>query len=193
MTLFILTRKKFLIVSHKRLAVKLQSNGITSKLHKCISSFLFNRLQWVKVGTSCSNKCNVINGVPQGSILGPILFAIYINDLSNCLTSQCKIFADDIKIYHKSFNHDIVQMDINNMVKWPTDWCFYFNIRKYNVLHTGEKNTNCDYFMSVGEVDYKLNNGQLVKDLRVTLDPKLNHNQYIYMKEHTKQLRFWVY
>ena len=62
----------------------------------------------MKVGTSCSNKSNVTSGIPQGSILGPTLFAIYINDLPNCLTNQCKMFADDLKIYNKSFNHDIV-------------------------------------------------------------------------------------
>ena len=106
-------KKAFDQVSHKRLAVKLESHSITSKLLKWISCFLSNRLLWVKVGTYCSNKSNVTSGIPQGSILGPTLFAIYINDLPNSLTSQCKMFADDLKIYNKSFNHDIVQMDIN--------------------------------------------------------------------------------
>ena len=88
-------KKAFDQVLHKRLAVKLESYGITSKLLKWISCLLSNRLQWVKVGTSCSNKSNVPSGIPQGSILGPTLFAIYINDLPNSLTSQCKMFADD--------------------------------------------------------------------------------------------------
>ena len=113
----------------------------------------------MKVGTSCSNKSNVTSGIPQGSILGPTLLAIYINDLPNSLTSQCKMFADDLKICNKSFNHDIVQMDINNMLKWSSKWCLYFNTNKCNVLHSGEKNTDCDYFMSIGEVDYNNNNG----------------------------------
>ena len=69
----------------------------------------------MKVGTSCSNKSNFTSGIPQGSILGPILFAICMNDLPNCLTSQCRMFADDIKIYNKSFNHGMVKMDMNNM------------------------------------------------------------------------------
>ena len=60
----------------------------------------------MKVGTSWSSKSNVISGIPQGCILGPILFAIYINYLPNYLTSQCKMFADDVIIYNKSFNHD---------------------------------------------------------------------------------------
>ena len=74
----------------------------------------------MKVGTSCLNKSNVISGIPQGSILGQILFAIYIIDLPNCLTSQCKIFADYIKIYNKSLNQDMVQMNENNMVMWSS-------------------------------------------------------------------------
>ena len=138
----------------------------------------------MKVGTSCSNKSNVTSGIPQGSILGPTLFAIYINDLPNSLTSQCKMFADDLKIYNKSFNHDIVQMDINNMLKWSSNWCLYFNTNKCNVLHSGEKNTDCNYFKSICEVDYKINNSQLVKDLGVTFDPKLNFNHHIYEITH---------
>ena len=62
-------KKAFDQVSYKRLAVKLESYGITSKSHKWISCFLSNRLQWVKVGTSYSNKSNVTSGIPQCSIL----------------------------------------------------------------------------------------------------------------------------
>ena len=94
------------------------------------------------------------------------------------------MFADDLKIYNKSFNDDIVQTDINNMFKWSSKWCLYFNTNKCNVLHSGKKNTYCDYFTSFGEVDYKINNSQLVKDLGVTFDPKLNLNQHIYEITH---------
>ena len=77
------------------------------------------------------------------------------------------MFAD-MKSYSISFNHDIVQMDVNNMLMCSSIWCLYFNANKCSVLHSGEKNTDCDYFMSIGEVDYKINNSQLVKDLGVT-------------------------
>ena len=89
------------------------------------------------------------------------------------------MFAD-LKIYNKSFNHGIVQMDINNMLKWSSNWCLYLNTNKCSVLHSGEKNTDCDYFMSIGEVDYKINNSQL----GVTFDPKLNFNHHIYEITH---------
>ena len=100
------------------------------------------------------------------------------------LTSQCKMFADDVKIYNKSFNHDIVQMDINNMLKWSSKWCLYITTNKCNALHSGEKNTDCDYFMSIGEVDYKINNSQLLKDQGVTFGSKLNFNHHIYEITH---------
>ena len=69
------------------------------------------------------------------------------------------------------------------MLKWSSNWCLYFNTSKCSV-HSGEKNTDCDYFMSIGEVDYKINNSQIVKDLRVTFDPKLNFNHHIYEITH---------
>ena len=68
------------------------------------------------------------------------------------------------------------------MLKWSSNWCLYFNENKYNVLHSGEKNTDCSYFMSIGEVDYKLSNGRLEKEIGVTFDPKLNFDPHIYMK-----------
>ena len=77
------------------------------------------------------------------------------------------MFADDVEIYNKSFNHDIVQMDINNMLKWSSNLCLYFDTNKCYVLHSGKKNTDCDDFMPIGEVDYKLNNSHSVKVLGV--------------------------
>ena len=85
---------------------------------------------------SCSNRSNVTSGITQGSTMGPTLFAIYINDLPNCPTNQCKMFADDVKIYNKSFNHVIVQMDINNMFMWSNNWCLYLDKNKCRVLHS---------------------------------------------------------
>ena len=85
--------------------MKLESCGMTSGLHKWISCFLSNELQWVKVGTSCSYKSNVISGILRGSILGTILSSICINNLPDCFTSQCKMFANDVK---KRTNHLIM-------------------------------------------------------------------------------------
>ena len=75
------------------------------------------------------------------------------------------MFADDEIFYNKSISHGIEQM-----LKWSSNWCLYLNTNKCNVLHSREKNTDCHYFMSIDEGDYKLNNSKLVKDLGVTLD-----------------------
>ena len=63
-----------------------------------------------------------------------------------------------------------IQMDMNNMVTCSRNWCIYFNTNKCNVLHSGEENINCHYFMSIGEALYKLKNSQIYKDLGVTFD-----------------------
>ena len=70
------------------------------------------------------------------------------------------------------------------MLKWSSKWCLYFNTNKCSELHSGEKNTDCDNFMFIGEIDYKINNSQLVKDLGVTFDPKLKFNHHIYEITH---------
>ena len=62
-------------------------------------------------------------------------------------------------------------MDMNNILKSSSNWCLYLSTNKCSVLHSGEKITDCDYFMSIGEVDHRINNSQLEQDLGVTFDP----------------------
>jgi hypothetical protein len=91
--------KAFDSVPHERLLVKMSAYGITGQILRWTRSFLTNRTQKVKVGTAVSSEGKVLSGIPQGSILGTILFTIFINDLPECVQSSCKIFADDTKIY----------------------------------------------------------------------------------------------
>ena len=108
-------KKAFDSVPHERLLVKLEGYGISGNLLKWIRSFLENRTQRVKIGNEFSERSKVTSGIPQGSILGPILFTIFINDLPEAIKSICKIFADDTKIYNTSDNHTILQQDFDYM------------------------------------------------------------------------------
>ena len=95
-------KKAFDSVPHQRLLAKLKGYGIKGKLLKWIETFLNCRKHCVLVNGAASSWTEAVSGVPQGSVLGPILFILYINDLTNVVTCDMKIFADDTKIYHKT-------------------------------------------------------------------------------------------
>ena len=102
-------------VWHKGLIFKLKQNGISGKLYHILSDFLSNRKQKVVLNGQNSSWTNVHAGVPQGSILGPLLFLIYRNDLSDNLTSNAKLFADDTSVFS-------VVYDVNTSAKELNDW-----------------------------------------------------------------------
>ena len=92
--------------------------------------FLSNRQQRVNVNGSCSDWSNVISGVPQGSVLGPLLFIVYVNDLPEAVPSNIAIFADDTKLYRSIITPDdgsILQSDLDQLVEWGKAWQMNFN------------------------------------------------------------------
>ena len=97
---------------HQRLLEKLKGYGIVGNVLKWIQAFLSGRTQKVRINDAVSSKADVLSGIPQGSILGPILFTIFINDLPDSVQSNCKIFADDTKVYNNSKNHAKLQSDL---------------------------------------------------------------------------------
>ena len=103
---------------------KLKQNGISDDLLNILSDFLRNRKQRVTLNGQSSSWTNVNAGVPQGSILGPLLFKIYINDLSDGLSSNAKLFADDTSLF--SVVHDIntSTIELNKDQKKINDWAF---------------------------------------------------------------------
>ena len=99
-------------VSHDKLLCKLRSYNITGDLFSWLQSFLSNRSQCVRIDHCTSDFITVTSRVPQGSVLGPTLFLLYINDLVDCfddLDCVCKLYADDAKLYssYKMSNHSI--------------------------------------------------------------------------------------
>ena len=74
------------------------------------------------MGDCLSSKADVISGIPQGSILGPILFTVFINDLPDKISSICKVFADDTKIYNNTENSNVIQQDLVLLQEWSDTW-----------------------------------------------------------------------
>uniref|UniRef100_A0A2D4JW71 Reverse transcriptase domain-containing protein n=1 Tax=Micrurus paraensis TaxID=1970185 RepID=A0A2D4JW71_9SAUR len=131
--------KAFDSVVHDKLLLKLNSYGISGSLHKWITAFLSNRQQIVKIGSAISNPAPVNSGVPQGSVLGPTLFILYINDLCNHLISNCILFADDVKLFNTTDNATILQSDLDYVSEWSNIWQLQISTNKCSVLHIGKK------------------------------------------------------
>ena len=171
-------RKAFDRVPHGRLLFKLQKMGIRGDLLAWIESFLGNRRQRVVLNQTESSWNSVYSGVPQGSVLGPILFLIYINDLPECVKSSCKIFADDTKIYGKADTlQDVekIQKDLDMLVGWSQTWLLDFNTGKCKVMHVGLRNEMVNYFMEGNEIQSVTEE----KDLGVLVDDKLKFSKQI--------------
>ena len=110
--------KAFGKVPHKRLLQKLHGYGIRGKIHGCVKEFLSGREQRFIVNGSKSTWINISSGIPQGSVLGPVPFLVFINDLPYVTEVLMKLFADDAKIYAvvPNTNDNRVQYSLNKAV-----------------------------------------------------------------------------
>lgn len=159
-------RKAFDTVPHSRLLEKLRAHGIRGSVLNWIEEWLRARKQRVVIDGESSDWVSVTSGVPQGSVLGPLLFIIYVNDLDINLASTLSKFADDTKIGGKveTIEDKIkIQADLDKIAEWSLKWKMDFNVDKCNVLHIGSKNVNFQYTM-LGKV---LNSVNEQKDLGV--------------------------
>ena len=89
-----------------------------------LNDFSTNRKQWEVLNGQCSSWVDIRARVPHGSILGPLLFLIYVNDLPNELKSECKLFADDTPLFSVAYDVNTSADDINNGLKLISDWAF---------------------------------------------------------------------
>ena len=141
-------RKAFDKVPHGRLMAKVEALGIGGRVLQWIRSWLTNRRQRVVVNGVASGWAPVSSGVPQGSVLGPLLFVIYINDLDTGLVSKVSKFADDTKIGINAADPTAVrelQSDLERIGRWSEEWQMPFNVEKCSVLHAGFRNTEAHY------------------------------------------------
>lgn len=176
--------KAFDCVPHLRLLKKLEAYGIGGHLKNWIGDFLSDRKQRVKVNGSMSSWKDVTSGVPQGSVLGPVLFVIYINDLPEVVDSLCSMYADDTKVYRPvktSEDNKYLQKDLDNLVDWADKWQMRFNADKCKILQIGAKNKNYVYSMRKhGSLDrVKLENSSAERDLGVNIDNELKFSKHV--------------
>ena len=115
--IFLDISKTFGKVWHQGLHYKIRQNGISGELLNTLTDLLDNRTQRVTLNSQYSSWAKVEAGVPQGSILGPLLFLIYVNDLSENLASNPKLFADDTPLFSVVKNVDASNIDLNNNLK----------------------------------------------------------------------------
>jgi hypothetical protein len=148
--------KAFDKVPHKRLFSKLKGYGIHGRLLEWITAWLADRRQRVVIDSQTSEWKNVFSGVPQGSVLGPLLFVIFINDLPDNIVHNIKLYADDSKIIGiiKSENDAAtLQYDIDRAVEWSHTWLMHFNIEKCKVMHIGRSNNKSSHTYSMANLD----------------------------------------
>lgn len=172
--------KAFDSVVHAKLLYKLECYGITGLALNWIKEFLSNRTQRVKVGSSLSTYSQVTSGVPQGSILGPLLFLIFINDICDIIGNnvEIKLFADDVKLFFKitdNSSHSKIQSCLDNISQWCNDWQLKISPSKCAVLTIGKKHS--DFCYKIDNATIQLVNS--FKDLGVTIDNSLDFSEHV--------------
>ena len=142
--------KAFDKVSHSRLLLKLQHYGIRNCTLDWIGDFLSCRSQRVVLDGQSSSDILVSSGVPQGTVLGPLLFLVYINDLPNRVSSTVRLFADDCLLYrriHDTQDTKTLQADLDRLQEWEADWLMEFNPTKCEVITISKKSSSVCNFL----------------------------------------------
>ena len=168
-------------IPHELLIAKLKCYGLDNGSLRLLLDYLTNRKQRTKIGSSFSSWCDINTGVPQGSILGPILFNIFINDLFFFITkSEVCNFSDDNTLYscNKNLKHVFsnLKYDLRNVLNWFKINSMKTNPNKYQFLDFGVKNI----------APFRLNvNGKIIpcsnelKLLGITIDNELKFKKHI--------------
>ena len=171
--------KAFDKVDHQILLTKLKSYNINGKLHQWLTDYLSDRLQTVVIQGTKSFEASVKSGVPQGTVLGPLLFLIYINDLHECV-EDCTVssFADDTRIKRgisKSTDVNILQEAVNSSTTWSTHNNMTLHMNKFELLvHTWNKKPMSELPFHDEYFVYKTLSGQLIEEATIVRDLGIN-------------------
>jgi hypothetical protein len=173
--------KAFDTVPHKRLLGKLQSYGINNQILPWTEAFLSGRKQRVRIGGEFSGWKTVTSGIPQGSVLGPLLFVIYINDLPENVHTHVYMFADDTKLFSEissAADVDNLQQDLTALHTWSERWLLRFHPDKCKVLTIGKRRHEHTYVLNHADLEAVDD----MKDLGVIIDADLKFRSHIQEK-----------
>ena len=180
--------KAFDTVPFRRLINKLGSYGIGGKVLAWIKAFRSGRSQRVSVHRSFSSWMEVLSGIPQGSVLGPLLFVLYINDLPDGLVSEVLMFADDTKVYREikdDTDRKTLQSDIDALQEWSNRWLLRFHPQKCKVMtvtrHTEPEQRSYTMKKTVNGIDedHIVDRVKMEKDLGLAVDTRLTFEKHI--------------
>ena len=145
--------KAFDTVPHQRLLAKLRHYGINGNCYNWIQTWLTRRSQSVVLDSISSSPVPVLSGVPQGTVLGPLMFLLYINDITQGINSPLRLFADDCLLYrviNSIGDTSRLQEDLNRLSEWADIWQLRFNITKCTVIRCTRSMTpfNNNYYLN---------------------------------------------
>ena len=175
--------KAFDRVPHQRLLSKMRSYSFPVQILKWTESFLLGRSQSVKVDTSLSGSKPIRSGVPQGSVMGPLLFVIFVNDLPEVTDNTTTLFADDAKNsgeIEAVEDEETSQKDLDKLEEWSETWQMSFNLGKCKHMRLGELPTSSRYHLR--DKDGKMHIIETIndeKDLGVYVDKNLSFKKHI--------------
>ena len=171
-------QKAFDTVPHYRLMKKLDAYGIKNSLLLWIKDFLDGRWQQVVLNGSASKAIMVSSGVPQGSVLGPLLFLLYVNDIPEQVKCNISMFADDTKIYTAIKNvadSQRLQADLNSLANWANKWLLRFNVKKCKCMSIGPQLITTSYTIAdEDDTSRSLSTTDCEKDLGVWVSSTLH-------------------
>ena len=172
--------KAFDRVPHKRLCMKLEHYGIRGPALHWLENFLSDRTQQVVLDGCCSDTLPVTSGVPQGTVLAPLLFLCYINDLPELVSCCCRLYADDVLLYKViRLDEDCasLQSDLDVLQKWADDWQMRFNGLKCQHISFCSKQVQINFnYMICNEVIKQVDS---IKYLGVIIDKKITWSQQV--------------
>ena len=172
--------KAFDKVSHLLLLDKIHVYGVRGKNHKWIRNWLVGRTQQVVLDGTSSDTCPVSSGVPQGSVLGPTLFLMYINDIGDEITSSIRLFADDTILYRSIktiTDAEVLQADLNKLIKWSEKWLMEFHPDKCKHLKVSRARSPLQTSYHLDGVP--LENVSSLKYLGVTFSSNLKWDKHV--------------